>query len=402
MTGKNSRDNLGTDRIHIRENIDSVAEFKAKEERHGKGVSPVVVLLIIWILLFFFSMFFVISYSQSRFSVAYIFGQARLNIQHFYNFVMSAGETGNIEVTFYKLLGTALVGAALASTGSLMQGSYRNIIAGPSSTGVMPGGTLGCLIYLLFFEAAATGTHTFWGNFGYQLCVLGGCLLGMALILGVSRAAGKGKLSPSAMLISGMVFSSVISSINLIVQYYMIVKDPSDTRIEAIRDMMMGSFDNLATLPALAMMGIPVIICLVIMMLIRGRLNLLSMGDDEARVSGMNVQRYRLLMLLLSSLLTALTMAFCGRIGFVGFMVPLITRKITGPDMRRIVPCSMLVGAILLTLISDITIILSITDSVNLVTSALGCLLMAITLLRKGGSDDAFNKERGQIRMGSR
>ena len=401
---KKNRDNLGQNRIHFHQAENEVIEYRKKEQKHEKKFSPIVILLIIWLLLFFFSLFFVISYDERVFSIAYIFKNATQNMENFYNFLFTAGNIGNIDMTFFKLIGVALTGAALASCGSLMQGSYRNVLAGPSTTGVMAGGNFGCMIYVLFFETAAAGlsSTSFLHTYGYQFCILGGCILGMILILVVTYIAGKGKAAPSAMLIAGMVFSSVISSASMVIQYYIIIKDPTDERIETIRDMMMGSFDRLATWQSLLMMGIPLIVCFVIVVMIRGRLNLLSMGDDEAEVAGMNVRRYRLIMLLLSSVMTALTMAFCGRIGFVGFMVPLITRKITGPDMKRIVPCSMLVGAVLLTLIYDISTVINMDDSINVITSALGCILMAITLLRKGGSDNAFNKGRGQMHMGMR
>ena len=401
---KKNRDDLNKDRIHLHENRDDVFEFSKKEEKHTKRISPAAVLFIIWILLFFFSLFFVVAFDARVWSAAWIFKNATQNMQHFYSLLFSAGDTGNIEITIIKLIATAFVGAALAACGSLMQGSYRNIIAGPSTTGVMAGGTLGCVVYLLVFEesVAAAQSATLFTDYAYQFCILGGSLFGTVLILTISRIAGKGKLSPSAMLISGMVFSSVISSFNMVIQYYMILLDPNDSRIETIRDMMMGSFDNIYTVQALLLLAVPLSVCFVILLLIKNRLNLLSMGDDEAQVSGINVQRYRMLMMLLSSVLTALTVAFCGRIGFVGFMVPLVTRKITGPDMNRIVPASLLVGAILLTVIYDLSVILSMLDSINVITSSIGCVVMAVTLLRKGGSDRAFNQGRGALRMGMR
>lgn len=401
---KGSRDNLGQNRIHLHSSDDNSFEFRKKEGKHSKHVSPVVVLFIIWIVLFFFSLFFVVSYDQAKFSAAWIFKNAALNMQHFYNYLFSAGDMGNIDITIIKLLGTAFTGAALAACGSLMQGSYRNVIAGPSTTGVMAGGSLGAAIYVFFLSeaVAASQSHTLFMDYAYQFCILGGSIFGTALILVISRVAGRGKLSPSAMLIAGMVFSGLISSITMIVQYYMIIKDPNDERIEILRDMMMGSFDNINTWVILLMMGLPLVICFIIIMMIRGKLNLLSFGDDEAQAAGLNVQRYRLLMMLLSAVMTALTVAFCGRIGFVGFMVPLVTRKITGPDMRRIIPCSLIVGAILLTLIYDLAAILTMLDSINVITSTIGCIVMAVTLLKKGGSDNAFSKGRGPAGMGVR
>ena len=403
-------------KLHREEGV-SVAEFRENERQHEKHVNPIVVLAIIWVLLAIASLIIVFPIDSKNFSVAWAIEQIRKNTASIYNLVFSAGGASGIEISLIKIAAVFFIGGALATCGSLMQGSYRNVIAGPSTTGVMAGGTLGCVVYLLLFTSSTTeltfsasgfdadayANQTIWDLYGYQFCVLGGCILGTALILVISRIAGKGKMSPSAMLIAGMVFSSVISSVNMVIQYYMIIVNPDDTRIEQIRDMMMGSFDKITTLSGLLMLSVPLTICFIITLKIRTKLNLLSMGDDEAQVAGMNVQRYRMMMMLLSAVMTALVVAFCGRIGFVGFMVPLVTRRIVGPDMKKIVPCSILVGAILLTVIYDLTTYLSMTDSVNVITSAIGCIVMVVTLLRrKGGGQNAVNQRPGAMRMGIR
>jgi iron complex transport system permease protein len=243
-----------------------------------------------------------------------------------------------------------------------------------------------------------------WERYQQQICVLIGCIVSVVFVLLIATIAGKGKVSTSALLVSGMVLSSLVSNIGMIVQYYMIIQDPDDSRIEAIQDMMMGNFDNLGFLAVLGMMGIPILLCCVILICMSGRLNLLSMGDDEAAMMGINVGLYRNLMILIGTVLTAVVTAFCGRVGFLGFMVPMITRKIAGPNLKILLPASMLVGAILLTLVYDVAYFLGMTDSVNVITSAIGCMVMAVTLVRgkKGGGRYAAHQARGPAGMGFR
>lgn len=372
------------------------------------------ILLLIWIGLFFFSLFFVVSYNQWDFSLAYELKYASLNIEYFYNFVMGLGNVSGMDIRFYQYLGVALTGAALAACGAVFQGAFKNVLAGPSTMGVMAGGTLGCTVYLLLFCESETISYvtqadmesyyamSIWGRYQQQFCVLIGCFAGVILVMTLSRIAGKGQMSSKAMLLCGMVFSSVVSNLNMLVQYYMLAQNPDDTRIEAIRDMMLGNFNNITNGTVLALLGIPILLCLIVLLLISGKLNILSFGMEEAQTMGMSVSLYQNIVIVVGTVLTAVVVAFCGRIGFVGFMVPMITRRVAGPDLRRLIPASILVGAIFLTVIFDVAYFFGMTDSMNVITSALGCVVMVTVLLRKGGEKNAADQRPGPAGMGFR
>lgn len=413
---KQKKNGIEQNRIHIHQSQDEVVEYRKKEAKHSKKVSILIILVCIWIGLFFLSLFFALAYQQWDFSLAWVMKYASLNIENFYHFVMGDGFANGMDGRFYMYINIALVGAALAACGAVFQGSMRNVLVGPSTMGVMAGGSLGCIVYVLLFteevtEVVVTQTDmeayyamNLWERYQQQFCVLVGCFASVALVLLIATIAGRGKVSSSAMLISGMVFSSVVSNISMVIQYYMIVKNPDDTRIEAIKDMMMGNFSGLSYLAVVGMMGIPIIVCLVFLICMSGRLNLLSMGDDEAAMMGVNVQLYRNLMIIVGTILTALVTAFCGRVGFLGFMVPMVTRKIAGPNLKLLLPASMLVGAIMLTVIYDIAYFLGLTESINVITSAIGCIVMVVTLIRgkKGGGRHAAYQAPGSPGMGFR
>ncbi len=94
------------------------------------------------------------------------------------------------------------------------------------------------------------------------------------------------------MVIAGTVFSGVISNIMLVIQYWIIANDPSDSRIEMLRLMMMGNFTQLTSLTAVMIMGIPILICLFVLLFCSGKMNLLSFDEEDAEVMVLKVCRF--------------------------------------------------------------------------------------------------------------
>ncbi|MGN0968781.1 MAG: FecCD family ABC transporter permease [Oscillospiraceae bacterium] len=364
-----------------------------------RRMSVIAVLAIVLFFLFWGSLLFIVPYKQWGFSPAFIFETVKRRFEQLFEFLFHGSSPFGI--TVYQYLAVILVGAALAACGTIFQGSFRNMLAGPSTMGVMSGGTLGLLIYLLLFssahaaitfstfDAAAYQARSFFDIYARQIFTLAGCFGGVGLTMVVSLAAGRGRLSASTMIVCGSVFSSLTSSAMSLVQYYMILKDPTDERIELLRDLNMGTFDNITTWQTLVMLAVPILICLAILLILRHRLNLLSLREDEAATMGVNIYGLRIGMIAIGTILTAVVVAFCGHIGFLGFMIPLVGRKLVGPNMEKLLPVSMLIGAILLMIVFDIASIAMLTSYLNLFTSFIGGLVLLVTLLKKGGSNRA-------------
>jgi iron complex transport system permease protein len=397
----NSKIHLEENRIHLREEPDGdeAVSFQKKENKRTKKASLILILFLIWVGVFLCSLLFINTYDQFFFSLADWTGDVSENIQNFFTFLTGKGHSGGIDGLFYQYLVVALVGAGLSACGAVFQGSFKNVLAGPSTMGVMSGGTLGCIIYLLLFAGtsanglaaagnqviAAAENRSFPEQYMAQIFILAGCFGAIALVLGISAAAGKGNVSPSAMVVAGMVFSTVVGNFNMLAQYFMIAKNPADTRIDTLQSMMMGNFNAVGSPLVLLMMAVPILVCIVILLLMGGKLNLLALGEEETVAMGLDAARIRTLMILAGTILTAVVVAFCGHVGFVGFMVPLIARRLTGPDMRKLIPVSALTGAILLTVIFDAARFLAMTDSLNVITSAIGAVVMTAALFRKKG-----------------
>lgn len=388
-----------TARIQLKQTGGMPAPHQTDAPHSPRGMSIIAVLAIILFFLFWCSLLFIVPYKQWGFSPAFIFETVKRRFEQLFLFLFHGSSPFGI--TVYQYLAVILVGAALAACGTIFQGSFRNMLAGPSTMGVMSGGTLGLLIYLLLFspahavitfssfDAAAYQARTFFDDYARQIFTLAGCFGGVGLTMGVSLAAGRGRLSASTMIVCGSVFSSLTSSAMSLVQYYMILKDPADERIELLRDLNMGTFDNITTWQTLVMMAVPLLICLAVLLILRHRLNLLSLREDEAATMGVNIYGLRIGMIVIGTVLTAVVVAFCGHIGFLGFMIPLVGRKLVGPNMGKLLPVSMLIGAILLMIVFDAASIAMLTSYLNLFTSCIGGLVLLVTLLKKGGDNRA-------------
>lgn len=381
-------------RIHL--NIDDKPQetelFRARERKRGGKMGPVPMLCIALFFLFWCSLVFIVPYTEWNFSPAWVVQTVQDRFTQLYMFFY--GKNSWFGITFWQQLAVIVVGMSLAATGAVFQGSFRNVLAGPSTMGVMSGGSLGMIVYLLCFTTSTTEAvhttadmtayynRTFTDIYVSQICVLVGCAGAVALVVTIAMIAGRGRLSGSAMILSGTVFSALVSNINMFVQYAIIVNDPSDSRIDALQDLNMGNFNKITTWLDFVLLAVPIIICLILLLLVRGKLNLLSFGEEEAMTMGMNVQRYRVLMIAAGTVLTAVVVAFCGHVGFIGFMIPLVSRKLSGPDMKTLLPVSILMGGILMTAVFDCAYILGLTDYLNMFTSSIGSIYMVYTLIR--------------------
>ena len=294
----------------------------------------------------------------------------------------------------FRYIIVALVGGALAISGTVYQGSFRNALASPTTLGVQSGGVLGGTVYVLFFMETNQTTLSYsqlheqimqlsiFQRSAQSFFILAGCLGTVTLIVGLSKIVGRGKLSSIALILCGSVFGSVISGILELVQYDMLLNNTDDIKTTTLRYMMMGTFDNTFTLEHVVIMGIPILLGIVIMILMRSRLNLLVFGEDEARSMGVRVELTRNLMVGIVTILTALVISFCGMIGFIGFIVPHMTRRFTGSDLRYLMPASAVMGALCMLVVYHIGGIVGYTSNINVVTSIVGGLIFLFMLIK--------------------
>jgi iron complex transport system permease protein len=231
------------------------------------------------------------------------------------------------------LLG-GLVGAALAASGSVLQGLLKNPLADPFVLGVSGGAALGATVALSLGLTAFVGPSVF---------AFVGSVAAMGLVLAVGRARG----SPYAALLTGVVFNAFAAAAITCIKTLV-----SPDRVGEILYWLAGSlgYEPPRTLAGAALLQA---VCLGLLWRQSSRLNLLSLGDEDAASLGVPVERTRRIVLLVTSLSVAGAVALSGLVGFVGLIVPHVLRLWLGPDQRLLVPASALGGASFL-MLSDL------------------------------------------------
>ena len=268
-----------------------------------------------------------------------------------------------------RVLLSLLAGAGLSVAGASFQGLFSNPLATPDTLGVATGASFG----------AALGILLGCNMFLTQVCALAMGMLAVAVVYAVSRV--RGGTNMVMIILGGMVVSSLFSALVSMIKY---VADPQDV-LPAITFWLMGSLSatNFQTL----LLGAPFILTGTAMIFaLRWRLNVLSLNEDEAHTLGVNVSLLRVLVILASTMITASVVSMCGLIGWVGLLIPHISRMLFGNDNRRVIPASIGLGAIFMLLIDTLARTVSASEiPVSILTAVIGAPVFIILLRKTGG-----------------
>ncbi len=236
------------------------------------------------------------------------------------------------EVRLPRILASVLVGGGLAMAGVVFQGILLNPLADPYTLGVSAGAAFGASLALLL-------SITQLGIFSVPLFAFCGAVATLFLVIYLS-ADGSG-FSSTNLILSGIIVAAILSAGLSFIKYV------ADEQVGVIIFWLMGSFAS-RTWTDVALVGAAVAGSLGVFMVYARDLNLLALGERTAASLGVDFQRVTLVLLVTASLISAVCVAVAGIIGFVGLLVPHMMRMLTGPDNRRLLPVSMLAGAILL------------------------------------------------------
>lgn len=229
-----------------------------------------------------------------------------------------------------RVAAAMLVGAALAASGAAFQGMFRNPLASPDPLGVTAGASLGAVLGIfLGLPVVAVQGLAF------------ACGLAAVTAVAVLAAAVRGQGDPVLVLIlAGIALGALVGAA---ISLLKILADPYN-QLPAITFWLLGTL-SAATREDIAIAALPAFAGLAILMLLRWRLNMLTLGEDEARALGANTVLLRAAAVAAATLATASVTALAGAIGWIGLVVPHMARLLGGPDLRRLVPLSMLLGA---------------------------------------------------------
>lgn len=238
-----------------------------------------------------------------------------------------------------RALAVIMVGAGLAMAGAVMQALIHNPLVDPYITGVSSGASFGVILVTLS-GLITTSITTLWL---VPVAGIVGAVLAFALTMTVAEAAGGKAMS--------YVLGGTVIGLGLSAGTTLIMSFNAD-QMENITSWMFGSFANIEWDETL-LITIPVVLIIAIILFNARKLNIMLLGDDQARYLGMDARKFKRDMLILISVLTAFCVAFCGVIGFVGLIVPHLCRMVVGGDNRVLLPTSAIIGSVVL-LVADV------------------------------------------------
>lgn len=269
-----------------------------------------------------------------------------------------------LNVRLPRVFIAGIAGAGLAVAGAALQGIFRNPLVGPQIIGVSSGAALGgALAILLFSSLFITITFAFIG--GLVAIVL-------VFLLGLSRQG-----SPLLMLIlAGVIINAFFAALISLITYF---ADPNNT-LQTIVFWLMGSFASASYLKLYIVLPF-VFISMAVIFALRFRINVLSLGEENAQALGMRVNSTRWAVLLSVTLITSATVAVSGSIGWVGLIVPHIARIVVGHDHRILLPASAIIGGIYMIAVD--TFARSMTNAeipLSVITALVGAPIFALLI----------------------
>lgn len=307
------------------------------------------------------------------FALALMLGRYQIRIDHFFKAVFTndtAFRTQRSIITnlrFPRTIMAAFVGIGLSLSGLLYQETFRNKLVSPDLLGVSTGASVGAALAIILGLSSA-----FISIFAFLMG-----LATVAITVLISKLFKNG--SSTILLLSGIIVGGFMSAVLSIMKYL----SNDITTLASITYWLMGSFESASMTRDYILMGV-VVVCVVVLMLISHPINLINQGRSEAQTKGINYNFYRLLVIILSTVLTAISVCFCGTISWIGLIIPHIVRLLVGRDAKRTIPLCVTFGATFMIVVDIIS--RSFTDSeipLSAVTGLFGTVVFVIILIIK-------------------
>ena len=268
-----------------------------------------------------------------------------------------------------RILLALMVGCCLAAAGAAFQGTFQNPLVSPDILGASQGAALGAAVAILVGASA----------FATSVAAFAVAILTVFLVLLISSRAKGNRIL--VVVLAGVMVSSLFQAG---VSFTKLIADPTD-QLPAITYWLMGSLTS-AKMSDVALVALPMALGCAVLFAARWRINILTMGDDEAATMGVNARRMRVVILLAATLVTASSVAVTGMVGWVGLVIPHLCRMLVGCDYRKLMPASMLMGAGFLLIVDDIARLVATSEiPIGILTAFVGApfFLYLITRERK-------------------
>lgn len=270
------------------------------------------------------------------------------------------------DIRLPRILGAMIVGASLSIAGASFQGLFQNPLVSPDKLGVSAGAGFGAALAILFSASVfmIQASAFFWGL----------TAVGLTYFLG---RAFKGT-SMLTLVLCGIAIASLFSALLSLIKY---VADPYG-QLQTIVFWLMGSLASVNNYNII-IMSVPIFIGTLILLMIRWRINVLSMGEEEAQTLGVNTKRLQGIIIVCCTIVTASAVSICGIIGWIGLVIPHIARIIVGPDHKVLIPASIILGAFFLLLIDNVARTFTTTEiPLGILTAIIGAPFFLYLLMK--------------------
>lgn len=308
-----------------------------------------------------------------------LWGQYSINISTFVNyleykfFAKDIAEVKALEliddiifnIRLPRVLLAILIGAALAISGTVFQAMFVNPLVSPGILGVLSGASFGAALGMVLSE------H--WYVVQIFAFIFGFVAVGFAVLVGTMVTNNRSRVM---LVLGGVISGALFTSLLSIVKY---VADPYST-LPTIVYWLMGSL-SMAALDSVLLVSVPILITIFGMIFMSKYFDLMSLGDEEAKALGVNVNLIRTIAIILATIASSLCVVMAGIIGWVGLIIPHIIRMAIGPSHRLLVPLSAIMGGAFLLLADSVSrLALSVEIPIGILTSLIGIPIFIIVL----------------------
>jgi iron complex transport system permease protein len=260
----------------------------------------------------------------------------------------------------------------LGITGTIMQGVLRNPVASPFTLGLSSAAGFGASLSIIL------GLNLIWGEYAIIGNAFVFSLLNAAFVISMTI---RKKSKPETLILAGVAMHYLFTALTTLIQYF--------GKEEAVKAAMFWSVGDLgkANWSEITLVLILTILCLPILLSKSSELNIMRAGDEAAISLGVNVERTRKILLVISSFIIAITVSFTGAIGFIGLVAPHLCRMVIGGDNRFLLPASGLLGASLLVLADTVarTVLSPVLLPVGVMTSFIGVPMFLYLIIKQNG-----------------
>lgn len=298
--------------------------------------------------------------------VSMVLGRYTVNLMDLFDGQETATETVIFNIRLPRVLLAVIIGAGLSLAGCTFQTVFTNPMASPDILGASSGACFGAALALLM-GASRLGVQLMAFAFGL-------------FTVGIVYFVGNMNQNRTAMylILVGIIISSLF---NAGTSFIKLVADPND-QLPKITYWTMGSLSN-ADLREVFITFIPTLIVGIILFLMRWKINLLTLSDDEAESMGVDVRRLRMFSVILASVLTAVSVSAAGMIGWIGLVIPNLVRMLTGNNTKQLMPMTAIIGGIYLLIVDDLARCMLATEiPIGILTAFVGAPFFIFILLK--------------------